>query len=129
MKFSKFADLVLLSAKGIKDARACRAQPQAQGVTAWHRAVHARIRWLRKWLLRQPAGTVFMLLAVTCIGRGACGEECDVLDVYCRISDTASTPQGAIEQLLSQVSLFDYLWRGLKVVEDYGIDLDRWMGT
>jgi hypothetical protein len=70
-----------------------------------------------------------MLLAAPCIGRGACEEDFDVLDVYCRISDTASTPQGAIEQLLSQVSLFDDLWRGLEVVEDCGIDLDRWMGT
>jgi hypothetical protein len=71
---------------------------------------------------------VFLLLAITYVGRPNHGEDFDLLDVYCPISDTAHTVAGAVEQLLSRESLFDDLRHGLWAVERSGVDLDRWMG-
>jgi hypothetical protein len=119
---------MLLRTLGIHEARACRARPRTPEVTARHRAELPRIQALRQWLLRQPAGWVFLLLAITYVGRPNHGEDFDLLDVYCHISDTAHTVYGAVEQLLGRESLFDDLRHGLWAVEDSSVDLDRWMG-
>jgi hypothetical protein len=71
---------------------------------------------------------VFLLLAIVYLGRPNHGEDFDLLDVYCHISDTAHTVQGAVEQLLGRESLFDDLRHGLWAVERSCVDLDRWMG-
>jgi hypothetical protein len=72
---------------------------------------------------------VFLLLAITYNGRRDHGEDFDLLDVYCHISDTAHTVPGAVEQLLGRESLFDDLRHGLWAVEGSGVDLDWWQGT
>jgi hypothetical protein len=128
MKFTKLADLVQQAAQGMEDARARRGRPPMPDVTEWYVAVVEHAEGLQQLLLRQPAGTVFLLLAVTCLGQVAGGRRFDLLDVYCRVSDLAETMQGAMAMLLGQALLSDHLRDGLEMAADEGIDLDRWPG-
>jgi hypothetical protein len=78
--------------------------------------------------LQQPAGALFMLLAIISIGRHA-SKRFGLLALYCYISDTAHTPRSAVERIIATKALFDDLYRGLGMVAMCGIDLDLWMAT
>jgi hypothetical protein len=128
MTFFKFVDLVLLSACSIREARERRANPPPPADAPKELVVRPCIPQFRKWLLQQPAGALFMLLAIITIGRRA-WKEFDLLALYCYFSDTVHTPRSAVERIIGTKELFDDLRRGLGAVERSGIDLDQWMAT
>jgi hypothetical protein len=130
MRFTDVTNCVLRLAELIEAGRKIRKDGpgiSTAGQLAWARI--PRKRYLRETLSECSAGQLFMLAALIDIGAHDDEPEWNLLDFYCAYSDLAHTPRQAIERILAEEHVFDYLDRGLKRVKAKGIDLDRWMAS
>jgi len=78
---------------------------------------------MRAFLEDKRAADAYMLITVMYLGRGDFGTA-GMMDSYQDMSDTFSTPQRAVRQMLEKSNLHEYLRAGLEKLSRAGIEVD-----
>jgi hypothetical protein len=82
---------------------------------------------LQAVLLSEPAVVVYMLATIMCLGRGDFGEvvkKASFLKQFKYISGIFANPEQAVSQMLEKAPLAEYLEKGVRKLEQAGIDVD-----
>jgi hypothetical protein len=119
MKTSQVVTQVISLAKAAKAARAREATASNELKT-----LTAEEKQLRDFVETQPAKVIFLLTALTYLGRGDFDSKKDFLDYYADVAESFGTAKAAERQLLAKEPLADYLQQGLQRLHELGLDAD-----
>jgi hypothetical protein len=67
---------------------------------------------------------VYMTILVMCAGRGDFGSSFDILECYAGLSDVLQRPEWSVNHMLGKHPLPEYLARGVRLLDEMGVDID-----
>ncbi|MCI0680972.1 MAG: DUF3775 domain-containing protein [Gemmataceae bacterium] len=131
MKVSEIVREAVSLAKAANEARAAQGQEDSPIVASgsYTATVKPRIteeRRLREFLEKQSSATIYLLLAITNLGRGDF-EAKDLLEQYRDMDEAYGDAQLAARQIFEMWPLPEFLEKGMAELDRAGLDIDTLM--